>query len=174
MLTKRQQQVLQLTNCYPFFGIYPASSQPGYYATAGAGYVGHSTLYYLMDSGLLAFAENRDVCITPTGQRLATILAELPAPLTRRQWQILLRFRDVGSDSSSKYTSTFRAGNGMWQLPCTESEWHTWSQSLPGTNERTMRTLCDYGLIGFEYIPFSSTPYAHLTPLGEELVSLLP
>lgn len=47
-------------------------------------------------------------------------------------------------------------------------------QSLPDTNERTMRTLCDYGLIGFEYMAISDIPYAHLTPLGEELVSLLP
>lgn len=131
----------------------------------------------MLDYGLIGFEYKTDdhyAHLTPTGQRLATILAELPAPLTRRQWQILLRFRDVGSDSSSKYKSTFRAGNGVWQLPCTESEWRTWSQSLPGTNERTMRTLCDCGLIGFEYIPFNSTPYAHITPLGEELVSLLP
>lgn len=40
------------------------------------------------------------------------------------------------------------------------------------TTSRTIYTLCDYGLIGFEYR--DGERYAHLTPLGEELVSLLP
>lgn len=165
MLTKRQQQRL--------IAMYDLSPKRGFICFVG------TYFRVLIDQGFVGMEYPHDWAVsfahlTPIGQRLATILAELPAPLTRRQWQILLRFRDVGSDSSSKYTSTFRAGNGMWQLPCTESEWRTWSQSLPGTNERTMRTLCDCGLIGFEYIPFNSTPYAHLTPLGEELVSLLP
>ena len=171
MLTKRQQQAIITMQDKGY--MWPSCLFAGLLGTAWADYFAYMSAYAIMDAGLAAFS-GHNVYLTPTGQRLATILAELPAPLTRRQWQILLRFRDVGSDSSNKYTSTFRAGNGMWQLPCTESEWRTWSQNLPGTNERTMRTLCDYGLIGFEYIPFNSTPYAHLTPLGEELVSLLP
>ena len=42
------------------------------------------------------------------------------------------------------------------------------------TTEHTMRTLCDYGLLGFEYTDSLYRCYAHLTPLGEELTSLLP
>lgn len=176
MLTKRQQQAITQAHKTRANEAVLLACVGGFWNGRSAQDFGFLTVSTLMSAGLMGrcLPNWHDLYLTPTGERLATILAELPAPLTRRQWQILLRFRDVGSDSSSKYTSTFRAGNGMWQLPCTESEWHTWNQSLPDTNERTMRTLCDYGLIGFEYIPFSSTPYAHLTPLGEELVSLLP
>ena len=118
----------------------------------------------LLDCGLIGFEykiHDHYAHLTPTGQRLATILAELPAPLTRRQWQILLRFRDVGSDSL--LTRVF------WNI-----EYRAWLLPLKSltTTERTMRVLCDYGLIGYQYS--QSTQHAHLTPLGEELVSLLP
>ena len=154
--------------------MWPSCLFAGLLGTAWADYFAYMSAYAIMDAGLAAFS-GHNVYLTPTGQRLATILAELPAPLTRRQWQILLRFRDVGSDSSSVCASSFRSSlmGSRWYMPSTPIEWSDDTVPL-GTNERTMRTLCDYGLIGFEYTAISDTPYAHLTPLGEELVSLLP
>ena len=136
------------------------------------------TIRILSDIGLLGFQykrHDRYAHLTPTGTKLAAILAKLPRALTRRQWEVLLRFRDVGSDSSSTRTCSFRSSSrkgNYWYTPSTLSEWNdTMSQ---GTNERTIRTLCDYGLLGFEYMEIGPTPYAHLSPLGHELVNLLP
>lgn len=136
------------------------------------------TIRILSDIGLLGFqykCHNRYAHLTPTGEKLAAILAKLPAPLTRRQWEVLLRFRDVGSDSNSICASSFRSGlsGNRWFVPSTPGEWS--NDTAPrSTNERTIRTLCDYGLLGFEYMEISATPYAHLSPLGHELVNLLP
>lgn len=127
------------------------------------------TIRILSDIGLLGFQykrHDRYAHLTPTGEQLATILAKLPAPLTKRQWEVLLRFRDVGSDSSLVPTASFRGllTNGCWYLP----------KDLSLFSERTYRILCDYGLLGLEYRrDRGPAPYAHLSPLGHELVNLL-
>ena len=136
------------------------------------------TVATLMNQGLLGrccWPNWDNVYLTPTGAKLAAILAKLPAPLTRRQWEVLLRFRDVGSDSYSVCASSFRSGlsGNRWYVPSTPGELSS-DMAPRGTNERTIRTLCDYGLLGFEYMEIGPTPYAHLSPLGHELVNLLP
>ena len=137
-------------------------------------YFSSNTVYALMHYGYVAFYE-AGIYLTPAGERLATLLAELPAPLTRRQWQILLRFRDVGSDSSLCVTASFRStfNHPNWYLPENPADYA--ADTEPLFSERTRRILCDYGLLGFEYRhDHGGAQYAHLTPLGEELTSLLP
>ena len=168
-LTKRQQEALieaqWVSEHWPAEApLFKSHVVQGWGGTES--YFSSNTVYALMHYGYVAFYE-AGIYLTPIGERLATLLAELPAPLTRRQWQILLRFRDVGSDGKSfLQIAIWGPLTRAWCLPTrTTSEDAT-------TNERTMRTLCDYGLIGFEYK--HDEPYAHLTPLGQELTSLLP
>lgn len=163
-LTKRQQQALIATHKQGY--MWPSYLFKGLLGTAtNERYFAYMSAYAIMDAGLAAYAGCL-IYLTPTGQRLATILAELPAPLTRRQWQILLRFRDVGTVVGYCGQSCVRwyNGRGRWFIPVHDNE----SLQLC-TTERTIRILSDAGLIGFD-----SLNRAHLTPLGEELVSLLP
>lgn len=191
MLTKRQQQVLMT---FQSVGNDSDSLLGAAFRSTTPGKVWHipctqaewaiqlpttteRAVRILLDCGLIGFeykTHDHYAHLTPTGERLATILAELPAPLTRRQWQILLRFRDVGSDSSLCSTASFRGSFslGCWYLPEDPSDF-TADDKGALFSERTCRILCDYGLLGFEY-RYDHGPYAHLTPLGEELVSLLP
>lgn len=163
-LTKRQQQAM--TRMRGNKGhMWPSCLFAGLLGTS-FDYFAYMSAYAVMDAGLAAF-DGRNVQLTPTGQRLATILAELPAPLTRRQWQILLRFRDVGSGDSLLTRVFWGTECQAWLLPL-----KSLTEKKRTTTERTMRVLCDYGLIGYQYS--HGTQYAHLTPLGEELVSLLP
>lgn len=158
MLTKRQQQRL--------IAMYDLSPERGFICFVG------TYFRVLIDQGFVGMEYPHDWAVgfahlTPPGQRLATILAELPAPLTRRQWQILLRFRDVGTTGTLTIEPRTCVRFINWYLPTEDS-------TISTTSERTMRILCDYGLIGFEYRGYVLTRFAHLTPLGEELVSLLP
>lgn len=147
--------------------MWPSCLFAGLLGTTWADYFAYMSAYAIMDAGLAAFS-GHNVYLTPTGQRLAAILAELPAPLTRRQWQILLRFRDVGSGDSLLTRVFWNTECRAWLLPLKSfTEDQKWT-----TTERTMRVLCDYGLIGYQYS--RGNQLAHLTPLGEELVSLLP
>lgn len=164
-LTKRQQDAIITMRSRGH--MWPSCLFAGLLGTTmGKDYFAYMSAYTIMDAGLAAYAGCL-IYLTPTGQRLADILAELPAPLTRRQWQILLRFRDVGTMGilSIEPQTCVRFIN--WYLPTDDS-------TISTTSERTMRILCDYGLIGFEYRGYVLTRFAHLTPLGEELVSLLP
>ena len=164
MLTKRQQQAMIKMRVNGT--MWPSCLFVGLLGTTLNSYFAYMSAYAVMDAGLAAF-DGRNIYLTPTGERLADILAELPAPLTQRQWQILLRFRDVGSGGDSFLRiAIWGPLTRAWCLPT-----RTMSEDAT-TNVRTMRILCDYGLIGFEYK--HDEPYAHLTPLGEELVSLLP
>lgn len=173
MLTKRQQEAL--ISIQDRGHMWPSCLFSGLLGTTvGADYFAYMSAYALMHCGLAAF-DGSLIRLTPTGEKLAAILAKLPAPLTKRQWEVLLRFRDVGSDSNSICASSFRSGlsGNRWFVPSTPGEWS--NDTAPrSTNERTIRTLCDYGLLGFEYMEISATPYAHLSPLGHELVNLLP
>ena len=170
-LTKRQQEALiegnWVSNYWPSAEpLTPSDTWASLWLGCNTYFSAH-TVYTLMSVGLAAFVDGKGVYLTPTGERLAAILAELPAPLTRRQWQILLRFRDVGSGDSLLTRVFWGSECNAWLLPrksLTEKKWTT--------TERTMRILCDYGLIGYQYS--HGTQYAHLTPLGEELTSLLP
>lgn len=136
------------------------------------------TIRILSDIGLLGFQykrHDRYAHLTPTGTKLAAILAKLPRALTRRQWEVLLRFRDRDEHSCTVlarqfqcWRSTMRGAGANWWLP------QAIAADRECTTEHTMRTLCDYGLLGFEYTDSLYRCYAHLTPLGEELTSLLP
>lgn len=161
MLTKRQQYLL--VNMRKNF-MWPSWAYPGLLG-AVSDYFAYMSAYAIMDVGLAAFS-GHNIYLTPTGERLAAILAELPAPLTRRQWQILLRFRRVGTVVGYCGQSCVRwySGRGRWFIPVRDNE-----PLQLCTTERTIRILSDAGLIGFD-----SLNRAHLTPLGEELVSLLP
>lgn len=170
MLTKRQQQAITQAHKTRANEAVLLACVGGFWNGRSAQDFGFLTVSTLMSAGLMGrcLPNWHDLYLTPTGQRLATILAELPAPLTRRQWQILLRFRDVGTAG----TLTIEPQTCVrlfinWYLPTEDS-------TISTTSERTMRILCDYGLIGFEYRGYVLTRFAHLTPLGEELVSLLP
>ena len=163
-LTKRQQQAM-ITMCKKGH-MWPSCPFAGLLGVLDTDYFAYMTAYALMDKGLTAFDSNL-IRLTPTGERLAAILAELPAPLTRRQWQILLRFRDVGTAGTLSIEPRTCVNLIYWYLPTVDS-------TISTTSERTIRTLCDYGLIGFEYRGYVLTRFAHLTPLGEELTSLLP
>lgn len=185
MLTKRQQQVLMTfqsvgSDSDSLLGAAFRSTTPGKVwhipctqAEWDADQLPTTTeraVRILLDCGLIGFeykTHDHYAHLTPTGERLATILAELPAPLTRRQWQILLRFRDVGTTGTLTIEPRTCVRFINWYLPTEDS-------TISTTSERTMRILCDYGLIGFEYRGYVLTRFAHLTPLGEELVSLLP
>lgn len=169
MLTKRQQEALisiqdrgHMWRSCLFSGLLGT--------TLGADYFAYMSAYALMHCGLAAF-DGSLIRLTPDGAKLAAILAKLPAPLTKRQWEVLLRFRDVGSDSSLWSTASFRGvlSDNCWYLP---------DESGDGAglfSERTYRILCDYGLLGLEYRQDRGpAPYAHLSPLGHELVNLLP
>ena len=194
MLTKRQQQVLMTfqsvgSDSDSLLGAAFRSTTPGKVwhipctqAEWDADQLPTTTeraVRILLDCGLIGFEykiHDHYAHLTPTGQRLAAILTELPAPLTRRQWQILLQFRDEGSDTNSTHTTSFRSGHRgtEWYIPVSLDKYNRGDMG-ESTNERTMRILCDYGLIGFEYVDYADNiHYAHITPLGEELVSLLP
>lgn len=169
MLTKRQQQAITQAHKTRANEAVLLACVGGFWNGRSAQDFGFLTVSTLMSVGLMGrcLPNWHDLYLTPTGQRLTAILAELPAPLTRRQWQILLRFRDVGSGGDSFLRiAIWGPLTRAWCLPT-----RTMSEDAT-TNVRTMRILCDYGLIGFEYK--HDEPYAHLTPLGEELVSLLP
>lgn len=160
MLTKRQQYLL--VNMRKNF-MWPSWAYPGLLGTVND-YFAYMSAYVVMDAGLAAF-DGRNIYLTPAGERLAGILGELPAPLTRRQWQILLRFRDVGTMGPSAHECLHSSVHpSLWLLPVPVGE-----PLLQYTTERTIRILCDSGLIGFD-----RRRRVHLTPLGQELVSLLP
>ena len=178
-LTKRQQEALiegnWVSNYWPSAEpLTPSDTWASLWLGCNTYFSAH-TVYTLMSVGLAAFVDGKGVYLTPTGERLAAILAELPAPLTRRQWEVLLRFRDRDEHSCTVlarqfqcWRSTMRGAGANWWLP------QAIAADRECTTEHTMRTLCDYGLLGFEYTDSLYRCYAHLTPLGEELTSLLP
>ena len=166
MLTKRQQQAMTQAHKTRANEAVLLACVGGFWNGRSAQDFGFLTVSTLMSAGLIGrcLPNWHDLYLTPTGRRLATILAELPAPLTRRQWQILLRFR-VGTTGPSAHECLHSSVHpSLWLLPVKVGE-----PLLQYTTERTIRILCDYGLIGFDH-----RRRAHLTPLGEELVSLLP
>lgn len=97
MLTKRQQEALIamrgrgfLWPSWCFAGVLGSNAYNGYFA--------YMTAYSAMDAGFAAFG-GAHIYLTPTGERLAAILAELPAPLTRRQWGSAATVPGCGYDS---------------------------------------------------------------------------
>ncbi len=168
MLTKRQQQVLRaLSNNYGFWsvGLRKWLLMDGAVERVSTS---AATLYHLIDAELVAMgldvASDEHVEATEHGRELVDLLT---STLTKRQQQVLARFRDA----EKRDTLCFDA-RGMWFLPIPgHDDVQTYGEIT--CSFRTMNILCDAEIVGY-FTDDVGMIQAALTPRGRRLAELLP